>query len=184
MKKIVIPVVMLGVLASLLFLPACKSMSTEELKKSIEVVEVQTKWVSKEYRAWPPKLVLVPVISFRVKNISDQPLNYINFNAIFRFQGESKELGSGFLAAIRKSPISPGETSQVIMLKSNYGVEGKTVESFKDNPYWKTVTVKLFARSKGSDYALLGEYEVSKMIDFKEDQTVTPVTVPPEETKK
>lgn len=176
MKKIVIPVLMLGMVASLLFLPACKSMSTEELKKSLEVVDLQTKWVSKEYRAWPPKLVLVPVISFRVKNISDKPLTYINFNAIFRFQGESKDLGSGFLAAIRKEPIMPGQTSDVITLKSNFGVEGKTVQSFENNPYWKTVTVKLFARSKGSDYVLLGEYEVSKTIDFKPDEAVTPVT--------
>jgi hypothetical protein len=184
MKKIVIPVLMLGMVASLLFLPACKSMSTEELKKSLEVVDLQTKWVSKEYRAWPPKLVLVPVISFRVKNISDKPLTYINFNAIFRFQGESKDLGSGFLAAIRKEPIMPGQTSDVITLKSNFGVEGKTVQSFENNPYWKTVTVKLFARSKGSDYVLLGEYEVSKTIDFKPDEAVTPVTEPDEQDKE
>ena len=184
MKKIVIPVLMLGMVASLLFLPACKSMSTQELKKPLEVVDLQTKWVSKEYRAWPPKLVLVPVISFRVKNISDKPLTYINFNAIFRFQGESKDLGSGFLAAIRKEPIMPGQTSDVITLKSNFGVEGKTVQSFENNPYWKTVTVKLFARSKGSDYVLLGEYEVSKTIDFKPDEAVTPVTEPDEQDKE
>ena len=184
MKKITISVLMLAIVATLLFLPACQSMSTEELKKSLEVVDIQTKWVSKEYRAWPPKLVLVPVISFRVKNISDKPLNYINFNAIFRFQGESKDLGSGFLAAIRKEPIMPGQTSQVITLKSNYGVEGKTIQSFENNPYWKTVVVKLFARSKGSDYVLLGEYEVSKVIDFKPDEAVTPVTEPSEQTKK
>ena len=114
MKKITISVLMLAIVATLLFLPACQSMSTEELKKSLEVVDVETKWVSKEYRAWPPKLVLVPLISFRVKNISDKPINYINFNAIFRFQGESKDLGSGFLAAIRKEPIMPGQTSEVI----------------------------------------------------------------------
>ncbi|MDD8021338.1 MAG: hypothetical protein PHU81_09240 [Acidobacteriota bacterium] len=184
MKKIVIPALLLSVLSSLLLLPGCHSMKTEELKNSIEVVDVQTKWISKEYRAWPPKLVLIPIISFRVKNISTQPLTYVNFNAIFRFQGESKELGSSFLAAIRKKPVMPGQTSDVITLKSNYGVEGQTVQSFENNPYWKTVTVKLFAQSKGSDYALLGEYEVSKTIDFKPDETVTPVTGPEEQTKK
>ena len=78
----------------------------------------------------------------------------------------------------------PGQTSEVITLKSNYGVEGKTIQSFENNPYWKTVVVKLFARSKGSDYVLLGEYEVSKVIDFKPDETVTPVTEPSEQTKK
>ncbi|MBC7361787.1 MAG: hypothetical protein H5U06_05850 [Candidatus Aminicenantes bacterium] len=175
MKKIVIPAMILSLLASTLFLPACKRMSTEELKKSMEIVDVQTKWVSKEYRAWPPKLVLVPVISFRVKNISDKPLQYINFNAIFKFKGETKNLGDNFLAAIRKKPVMPGELSEVITLKSNYGVEGKTLQSFQNNPYWKPVIVQLFARAHGSDFVLLGEWEVSKTIDFKEDQAVTPV---------
>lgn len=69
----------------------------------------------------------------------------------------------------------PGELSEVITLKSNYGVEGKTLQSFQNNPYWKPVIVQLFARAHGSDFVLLGEWEVSKTIDFKEDQAVTPV---------
>jgi hypothetical protein len=140
----------------------------------MEIMDVQTKWVSKEYRAWPPKLVLVPVISFRVKNISDKPLTYVNFNAIFKFKGETKNLGDNFLAAIRKKPVLPGEVSELITLKSNYGVEGKTLDSFKNNPYWKPVVVQLFARSFGSEFVLLGEWEASRDIDFKEDEPITP----------
>lgn len=174
MKKLMVSILISGLVVSALFLPACKQMSTEELKSSMEIVEVETKWVSKEYRAWPPKLVLVPVISFRVKNISDQPLTYINFNAIFKFKGETKNLGDNFQAAIRKEPVMPGEVSEIITLKSNYGVEGKNLDSFKNNPYWKPVVVQLFARSAGSDFVLLGEWEVSKEIDFKEDEPVIP----------
>ncbi|HEK85243.1 MAG TPA: hypothetical protein ENO29_02660 [Candidatus Aminicenantes bacterium] len=184
MKKFMIMGLTLSLLASVLFLPACKQMTTEELKKSMEIVDVQTKWVSKEYRVWPPKLVLVPVISFRVKNVSDKPLGYINFNAIFKFKGENKNLGDNFLAAIRKKPVMPGELSDVITLKSNYGVEGKTLQSFENNPYWKPVIVQLFARGHGSGFVLLGEWEVSKTIDFKEDQAVTPVVEPKKENKK
>ncbi|MGB9893523.1 MAG: hypothetical protein ACPLRA_03855 [Candidatus Saccharicenans sp.] len=184
MKKIAITSLIFGLVTSLFFWPACKRMSTEELKNSMEIVEVQTKWVSKEYRAWPPKLVLVPVISFRVKNVSDKPLYYINFNAIFKFKGETKNLGDNFLAAIRKKPVPPGGLSDPITLKSNYGVEGKTLDSFKNNPYWKPVVVQLFARAHGSDFVLLGEWEVSREIDFKEDQVVTPVVEKKEEPKK
>lgn len=175
MKKIIVSALILTLAVATFFMPACKKMSTEELKNSMEIVDVETKWVAKEYRAWPPKLVLVPVISFRVKNISEKPLSYVNFNAIFKFQGETKNLGDSFLAAIRKKPVQPGELSSVITLKSNYGVEGKTLDSFKNNPYWKPVVVNLFARSFGSEFVLLGTWEVSKNIDFKEDQAVTPV---------
>jgi hypothetical protein len=184
MKRLMLISLTAALLISVFSLPACKKMSTEELKKSMEIVDVQTKWVSKEYRVWPPKLVLVPVISFRVKNVSDKPLEYINFNAIFKFKGETKNLGDNFLAAIRKKPVMPGELSDVITLKSNYGVEGKTLQSFQNNPYWKPVIVQLFARAHGSDFVLLGEYDVSKTIDFKEDQAVAPIVEKKEEPKK
>ncbi|GAJ10394.1 unnamed protein product, partial [marine sediment metagenome] len=101
-----------------------KTITAEDLEASIEVVDVDTFWTDKYYQPWPPRLILVPAISFRVKNVTDQPLKYINFNANFRFMGDFENLGDAFLAAIRNDPIPPGEKSDVITLKSNYGVEG------------------------------------------------------------
>ncbi|MEW5899845.1 MAG: hypothetical protein AB1715_00095 [Acidobacteriota bacterium] len=153
--------------------PSCtKTPSPEELKASVEIVEVSSKWVSKEYQPWPPKLTLVPTISFRVKNASAKPLNYMNFNAIFKERDDQENLGDNFLAAIRKQPILPGETSHVITLKSNFGVEGKSLASFKDNPQWKPVICRLFIQSKGSPHVLLGEYDISRTIDFQEPEPV------------
>ncbi|MFQ6110357.1 MAG: hypothetical protein ACE5L7_12475 [Candidatus Aminicenantales bacterium] len=149
-----------------------KTVSPDELKASIELVDIETKWVSKYYQPWPPKLILVPAISFRVKNITDKPLRYINFNANFRFQDDYENLGDCFLAAIRGKPVMPGETSDTILLKSNYGVEGKSLATFQNNPHWRTVICKLFVQSKGSQYVLLGEYQVAKKIDFKEPEPV------------
>jgi hypothetical protein len=149
-----------------------KPPSPEELKASVEIVEVSSKWVAKEYEPWPPKLTLVPVISFRVKNLSAKPLNYLNFNAIFKEQDAQENLGDNFLAAIRKEPIPPGETSHVITLKSNFGVQGKSLASFQDNPNWKTFVCKLFIQSKGSPHVPLGEYQISRTIDFKEPEPV------------
>jgi len=155
-----------------LLLTSCKGVSPEELKASLEIVEVSSKWIAKTYQPWPPKLVLVPTISFRVKNVSDRPINYLNFNAIFKFRDDMENLGDNFFAAIRKEPIPAGETSQVITLKSNFGVEGTSLAKFKDNPQWKPVICKLFVQSKGSIHVLLGEYEISREIDFKEPEPV------------
>ena len=84
MKKIASVILMAGGVLTVLLLSSCKSMSTDELKKTIEIIDVETKWVSKGYQPWPPRLFLVPVMSFRVKNIGIKPLTYINFNAIFK----------------------------------------------------------------------------------------------------
>jgi len=154
------------------------SMTAEDLDESIEIMDVRTSWVDKYYQPWPPRLILVPSMSFRVKNKTEKPLRYINFNANFRFRDDYENLGDAFLAAIRNDPIPPSGISDPIHLKCNYGVEGKTLASFQNNPHWKVVIVKLFAQSSGSQFLPLGEWEISKKIDFKEPE---PVGVKPNE---
>ena len=166
-------VLVLGILA-LAVLPACKTMSRDELKGTIEVTDYTSTWVSKYYQPWPPRLILVPQISFRVKNIGTKPLNYVNFNAVYQFKGDPENFGDAFRASIRGKAIPPGGTSDLIVLKSNLGVEGKNLAGIRDNPEWKPAFVRLFAISKGSTPVLLGVYDVSRDIDFKEPEPVEP----------
>lgn len=149
-----------------------KTMSAKDLRASIEIKDVETKWMEKVYQPWPPKLILAPAVSFRVKNLTKKPLRYINFNAIFKEKDENVNMGDCFLATIREEPLLPNETSNVILLKSNYGVEGKSLATFKNNPQWKLYTVTLYAQSKGSQYVNLGKWQVSRKIDFTEPEPV------------
>lgn len=137
-------------------------------RNQIELQVIETKWVVKEYVADPPKLVLVPNISFRIRNVGNRPLEGLEFSGIFRFKGEIKNLGDSYIIA--KTPIKPGDLSPVFSLKSNYGVEGKNINSFKNNPNWKPVVVNLNVRTSGTEYVLLGEYEITRQIDFKNDK--------------
>ena len=180
MKRTALSVVILGVL-TLVVLPGCKVMSSEDLKNSVEVVDLTSTWVSKYYQPWPPRLVLVPQISFRIKNIGAKPLSYVNFNAVFNFKDDPENLGDAFKAAIRGKAVPPGELSPVITLRSNLGVDGKNLAGIRDNPAWKPVEVRLFAISKGSAPVRLGVFDVSRDIDFKEPEPVGPK---PEEVKK
>jgi hypothetical protein len=171
MKRFALPVAVLGVLA-LAVLPGCKTVSSDELKASIEVVDYTSAWVSKYYQPWPPRLILVPQISFRIKNISSKSLTYVNFNAVYNFRGDPENFGDAFMAAIRGKAVPPGGTSDLIVLKSNLGVDGKNLAGIRDNPQWKQAQVRLFAISKGSTPVLLGVYDVSRDIDFKEPEPV------------
>jgi hypothetical protein len=173
MKRYALTAALLGAL-TLAVLPACKTMSSEELKSSLEVVDYSSAWVSKYYQPWPPRLILVPQISFRIKNIGKKPLTYVNFNAIYQFKGDPENFGDAFRAAIRGKAVPPGGTSDLIVLKSNLGVDGKNLAGIRDNPQWKQAFVRLFAISKGSTPVLLGVYDVSRTIDFKEPEPVEP----------
>ncbi|MGB8953197.1 MAG: hypothetical protein WCC06_11110 [Candidatus Aminicenantales bacterium] len=163
------------VAVSVLSQTGCKAPPDEEIKSLMEIVDIETKWVSKSYRPWPkPQLILVPTISFRIKNLSQTPLRFVNCNAIFKFKNDVENLGDNFLSAIRGGPVSPGGVSEKITLKSNFGVEGKNLSSFKNNPQWKTVYAKVYVQYRGSRHVLLGEWVVSREIDFKEPEPAYP----------
>jgi len=89
-------------------------------------------------------------------------------------------MGDCYLAAIRGDGVPPGGTSDVISLKSNLGVDGKTVEGIRANPAWQPTEVNLFARSKGSDFILLGTWDVSREIDFVPPTDIVPAPKAPE----
>ena len=151
---------------------SCKIMSNEELRNSLEVLDFDSQWVQTLYQEWPARLKLAPQVSFRVKNSSAKPLNYVNFIANFVSKADQKNLGDGFLAAIRGKALAPGDTSNKITMTCNVSVEGKNKKDFETNPGWESYQVKLFALSKGSQPVLLGIFDVSRNIVFKEDEPV------------
>jgi hypothetical protein len=168
-KLSLLPTALAALSALTIFSPACKTMTQEEVRKSMEIEILDTKWAMKEYRQWPhPVLKLVPAVVFRIKNLTSEPMKFVNFNAIFREKNAIEERGSNFLAAIRKTPVPPGGWSEPITLKSNWGNEASNLEAYKNNPAWTTLWVKIYAQWKGSRHTLLGEWEVSKKIDFQE----------------
>jgi hypothetical protein len=168
-------VFILTVLALTLFHSACGVVpTTEELKTYFEIIDFKSKWVKKYYSPWPEKLTLAPEISFQVKNLSDKPLKFVYFNAIFTLRGVKVVQGDALYSAMTKEPLTPGEVSDVITMRSNYGVEGKRLNDFKGNPAWEVSSVKLFVKLKGSRYAQLGEWNISKDIDFKPDEPLKP----------
>ena len=167
--------VALAVVAALIWLgqTGCKSYNEQQVHSSLEVVDLSTSWTMKEYRQWPnPKLTLVPTVTFKLKNNSSETLRYINVNAIFKEVDSVENLGDSFHTAVRGEGLAPGATSPPITLKSNFGVAGKTLDSFKANPHWKSYYVKLFVQMGGPRHISMGEYPVSRQIDFQEDQAV------------
>jgi len=134
----------------------------EELKESIQLLDIDTYWGEKYVRPW--ETVLVTVVSFKVMNTGQKPLQYVSFNAVFRFKGEEQSLGDCYLSTFRK-PLQPKQISERIVLKSNYGYKASSKSAFINNPAWKATIVDLYVRSKGSGFAYIGRFDVSKKIE-------------------
>lgn len=153
---------------------AClKAPTAAEVKAMMDITDVTTQWVAKAYTPWPPRLILVPTISLRVKNIMTKPLKFIDINAVFAFKGDPQNLGENFRIVIDSQPIRPAEKTKIFTFISPYGFDGRNLTFIKNHPWWnsKVVEVKIFANTKGSGPVLLSTWMMSKDIDFKEPET-------------
>lgn len=57
--------------------------SAAEVGRSVQIVGYESKWVDKKIK--PDQAIIVPAISFRIKNVGKRPLQYVDFQAVFAF---------------------------------------------------------------------------------------------------
>ncbi|MDD1648738.1 MAG: hypothetical protein LUQ42_05580 [Methanomicrobiales archaeon] len=130
-------------------------MSPQEVKDSIQVLDLESKWVEKEVSAEGVKIV--PVVTFKIKNIGKRELEYVNLEGIFEFEETGKPHSDGF-DQIGKEPLLPGQVSRQIVIKSNFGYTGSSKEAFiinKDN--WQKMYVRIYANTRGSGHVRIVE---------------------------
>src|SRR5438067_12772621 len=100
------PVCLLAV-AALIASAACGP--KVDLSKGLQVLDVSTGWFDAGIVDGQNKLV--PSVSLKVKNVSNQTLYTLQVNALFRHGADKDEWGSAFVTAAGSSGLAPGATS-------------------------------------------------------------------------
>ena len=85
-----------------------------DLTKGLEIVDASTGWADAGPVNGQNKLV--PSITFKLKNVSDQPLVALQVNAVFRRGDDKDEWGSVWAPVTRSDGLQPGATSQPITI--------------------------------------------------------------------
>src|SRR5437867_9205424 len=93
-------------LAGLSVFPTAGCGPTVDLAKGLQIEVISTGWL--DAGIVDGKNKLVPSITFKPKNISDQKLPMLQVNALFRRVGEKEEWGSGFVTAAGSGGLAPG----------------------------------------------------------------------------
>jgi hypothetical protein len=138
------------------------TMSDEEVAKSIQIVWHDSIWVDKKVR--PDETIIVPSLSFKIKNTGSRPLQYVGFNCIFIFEESAENLTDGYVETIKK-PLPPGQVSDEIFVKGFFGYRATSKAAFiKNMPNWKNIKVKIYAKTKNSGQVLLGIFPIKKKI--------------------
>src|SRR5918993_975634 len=103
----------------LLCAPFFASCESREVEKDLKVVNVRTGWYDAGIVGGQNKLV--PSISLELQNVSAEEIASVQLNAVFRRVGEEQSWGDHFVRAIDTSGLPAGQTTQPIVLRSNFG---------------------------------------------------------------
>ena len=134
-----------------------------DLTKGLQVGSLTTGWYDAGLVNGQNKLV--PAVSFTLKNVSDQRLNTLQVNALFRRVSEKDEWGSGFMTAAGSSGLAPGAQSGPIAIRSNLGYTGtEPRQQMLQNSHFVDAKVELFAKYGSGQWTRLGEYPIARQL--------------------
>ena len=139
---------------------------TVDLTKGLQVVDVSTGW-------WDAGIVngqnkLVPSVTFKFKNVSDQTLDVLQANVVFRRVTEDKEWGSSYVKITGTEGLAPGATSESQTVKSQLGYTGSdSRQQMLDNAQFVDAKIEIFAKYGSIQWQKVGEYAVPRTLITK-----------------
>jgi hypothetical protein len=135
-----------------------------DLPKVLEVVEVSTGYFDAGIVDGQNKIV--PTIAFRIKNRSNETVDFVQVMAKYNVIGETEELGSApFVRAIGSDGLAPGQVCSLIVMKTNLGYTSPVPRAMMfSHSQFKDVKVELYGKYKAQQFQKLGEYTVARTL--------------------
>ena len=142
------------------------SVSPQQLKSALEFFDISSRWVvdekinEEDFKG----IILVPELSFRVRNIGKRDLSYVFLLGVFRFMDNGKFIGEGYRMALRRS-LPPAGESERITLKAGFGYRASSAAAFeKYKKNWRNSFCELFAKSHNSGLVSVKIFYISRKI--------------------
>ena len=139
--------------------------SPVDVERALEITEVRTGWYDEGVVAGQNKLV--PSISLRLENVSDEPLSNIQLNAVFHrvIEAEEPPLGDHFIQAIDRSGLEPGVTGGPLVMRSGFGYTGaETRLQMLQNRSFVDARVEIYGKSGSRPWTLMGDFPIDRTL--------------------
>lgn len=135
-----------------------------EVEKDLAITDVHTGWY--DYGIVNGQNKLVPSISLRLKNVSDEPISRVQLNAVFkRLDGENKEWDAHFIRGIGPEGLPPGATGEELVLRSERGYTGDQSRlQMLQNKAFVDAKVEIFGKHGSRVWVKLGEYTIDRQL--------------------
>lgn len=138
--------------------------ASEAAVEALEPVDVVTGWFD-DGIVEGGKNKLVPSVSLKLRNKSDQPIRSIQINAIFRRVGEQEMWGEYFGWAIPREPLPAGGTTNTLVMRSALGYTGEQPRmQMLQNREFIDAKVEIYLKQGSRVWAKLAEYPIQRQL--------------------
>ncbi|HJU41470.1 MAG TPA: hypothetical protein VJ691_01605 [Vicinamibacterales bacterium] len=108
---------------------------------------------------------LVPSVSLKLRNRSEQPIRSVQVNAIFRRVGEQEMWGEYFGWAIPREPLPAGATTNALVMRSTLGYTGEQPRmQMLQNKEFVDAKVEIYLKQGSRVWAKLAEYPIQRQL--------------------
>jgi len=142
------------------------TINPKQLKASLEFFDISSRWVVNEKIAEEDfsGIILVPEVSFRIRNVGKKDLSYVFLLGVFRFMDNGKFIGEGYRMTLRK-PLPPAGESERLTLKAGFGYRASSAAAFeKYKKNWRNSFCELFVKSHNSGLVSVKTFYISRKI--------------------
>ncbi|MGH9218665.1 MAG: hypothetical protein ACRD1W_05160 [Vicinamibacterales bacterium] len=138
--------------------------ASEAAIAALEPVDVVTGWFD-DGIVEGGKNKLVPSVSMKLRNKSDQPIRSIQINAIFRRVGEQEMWGEYFGWAIPREPLAAGGTTNALVMRSALGYTGEQPRmQMLQNREFVDAKVEIYLKQGSRVWTKLAEYPIQRQL--------------------
>ena len=177
-----------GVTAAVVVLSGCGG-SEIPINDALSVEDVTTGWLDVGIDDFG-RNKLVPIISFRLANNSDESVRTLQLNGVFRrcvvayagqpepvsevspadptagtCPGEMQEWGSSYLRAVGREGLAPGAATEPFTMESGLGYTGEQSRlNMLQHREFVDVKVEVFVKRQADQWVKLGEHSIARQL--------------------
>jgi len=134
-----------------------------DVAKVVKLAEITTGWFDVGIVDGQNKLVPSAVVS--VTNTGTETLSGLQIFVVFRFIGETEELGSNLFVLRGADALAPNATSKPITSRANWGFSGLQPRAqMLMHSQFKDARVEVFAKLGAKPFVKIGEAQVVRQL--------------------
>lgn len=140
-----------------------------DISKAVQITDVTTGWFDVGITNGQNKLV--PSVTFKLRNVSDEPITVLQANVLFHRVNSAEEWGDGFLKVTGTEGLAPGATTDPLNVKSplGYTSDAPRADMLKHSQF-VDAKVRILAKSGSGNWTPLGEYPIERRLLTPGDQ--------------